>query len=225
MRPAGLTAVCVIALCLGVMGAMGVVVGIGGLVLQPAIQRWAADFQKNMPGGQSPQAQKQFEAQQEMMKEMDVVVRKWIVPSLVGTAICVVAVIGLIVGSIKGLNLRPMAHKWMIVGMSAGILHALLAGYVGLGTQRDSQAVTQRFMDQTLQAGPAATAPGAKAIMSSTMQMTTVLAMVMVFGWGLIKCTTYAFSIWYLLTPRIRQLFESDGSERAVIDALSEKPT
>jgi len=225
MRPAGLTAVCIIALCLGVLGAMGVVVGLGGLVLQPAIQRWSTDMQKNLPGGQTPQMQQQLERQQVMMKEMEAVMHKWIVPSLIATGICVVAVIGLIVGSVKGLNLRPMAHKWLIVGMSAGIIHTLVGGYVGLGTQRESQLVTQRFMDQTLQSGPAATAPGAKAIMNSTMQMTMVLAMVMVFGWGLLKCITYAFSIWYLLTPPIRRLFEGDGSEQAVIDALSATPT
>lgn len=225
MRPAGLTAVCIIALCLGVMGAMGVVVGIGGLVLQPAIQKWSTDLQKSLPGAQTPQGQKQAELQQQMMKELEPVTRKWLIPSLAVSGICVVAVIGLIVGSIKGLNLRPKAHKWLIVGMTAGILHTLLGGYVQVAAQRDTLPVTQRFMDQTLQSGPAATAPGAKAIMNSTMQMSMALAMVFAFGWGLVKCITYAFSIWYLLTPRIRRLFEGDGSEQAVIDALSETPT
>jgi hypothetical protein len=225
MRPPGLTAVCIIALCLGVMGAMGIVVGIGGLVLQPAIQKWSTDLQKSLPGAQTPQGQKQAELQQNMMKELEPLTRRWLIPSLIGSAICLVAVVCLITGSIKGLNLRPMAHKWLIIGMSAGILHALVGGYVGHAVQRETQILTMRYMDQTLQSGPAAKAPGAKALMNSTMQLTMVIGMVMTFGWGLVKCIFYAFGIWYLLTPMIRRLLEGDGSERAVIDALSATPT
>jgi hypothetical protein len=225
MRPAGLTAVCIIALCLGVMGGMGIVVGTVGLVLQPAIQKWATDLQKGLPGAQSAQGQKQAELQQNMMKELEPVTRKWLIPSIIGSTVCLVAVVCLIVGSIKGLNLRPMAHQWLIIGMSTGILHALVAGYVGHSVQRETQMVTMRYLDQTFQAGPAAKAPGAKAVVNSTMQISVVLGMVMIYGWGLVKCTFYAFSIWYLLTPQIRRLFEGDGSERALIDALSEAPT
>jgi hypothetical protein len=61
--------------------------------------------------------------------------------------------------------------------------------------------------------------------MNSSMQLSMAIAMTFAFGWGLVKCITYAFSIWYLLTPQIRRLLEGDGSERAIIDALSETPS
>jgi hypothetical protein len=57
------------------------------------------------------------------------------------------------------------------------------------------------------------------------MQAGTAIGLAFAFGWALAKCGMYGVCIWYLLTPRVRRLLEGDGSERAIIDALSEAPT
>lgn len=225
MRPAGLTAVCIISLILGLFGSLAVLLGCVGLIAQPAIMKMSQDFQKSVVTSQSPQVQQQLQQQEAMMNQMAAVQKKWMVPSAAAMLIAVVAVVGLIVGSIKGLYLKPQAHKWMIAGMTAGIVHALVASYIGYATQRDTQGIVMQQMNQTMQAAPGGMPPGAAAMTNSAMQASMAISFAFIFGWAFVKCAYYATAIWYLLTPRIRRLFEGDGSDRAIIDALSEQPT
>jgi hypothetical protein len=227
MRPAGLTAVCIISLCLGVLGTFGLLAGCFGLVAQPMIMQWSRDFQKSITQNQSsPQLQQMQEQQEAMLEELQTIQRKWLIPSVAGLGIAAVAVIGLIVGAIKGLSMKPYAHKWLIIGMSAAIIHSLVASFVGYVTQRETQVIMVRQMNQTMQQNtPGGMPPGATALTTNAMQLGAAIGMVLIFGWMLVKCGFYTIGIWYLLTPRIRQLFEGDGSDRAVIDALSDAPT
>lgn len=225
MRPAGLTAVCIISLILGLFGSLALLAGCGGLIFQSTIMKMSQDFQKSVVTSQAPQVQQQLQQQEAMMNQITQVQKKWIVPSAAAMLIAAVAVAGLIVGAIKGLYLKPNAHKWMIAGMTAGIVHALAAAYIGYATQRDTQGIVMQQMNQTMQNAPGGMPPGAQAVTNSAMQASMAIGVAFVFGWAFAKCAYYATAIWYLLTPRIRRLFEGDGSDRAIIDALSEQPT
>jgi len=224
MRPAGLTAVCIISLCLGVLGGFSLLAGCVGLVAQPFMMDAMQNFMKGMGGAQSPQMQQQLEQQRVVMQETLVVQQRWMPFMILAMVILAVAVVGLIVGAVKGLRLKRMAHRWMIFGMATAMVHALVAGYVGYGSQVESQAIVMRHFNQTVQTSPGMANPAAKAMANNMMQAGTGIGMVIVFGWVLLKCGYYAIAIWYLLTPPIRKLFEGDGSERAIIDALSDRP-
>ena len=224
MRPSGLTAVCVICLVMGALGCFPLLFGCIGLVAQPMINEVTQDFVRGMAGN-SPQVQQQLDQQESMMQEVMAIQREWMPYSIAAMVFLAVAVVGMIVGAILGLNLKRMAHVWMITGMVAAIAHGLIGGYVGYTIQRDSQAIVMRNMNQAMQAGPAPAPPAAKAMANSAMQAGQAVGLMFMVFWLLVKCGTYGTCSWYLLTPKIRQLFEGDGSERAVIDALSEPPT
>ncbi|MBL8849213.1 MAG: hypothetical protein JNG89_05995 [Planctomycetaceae bacterium] len=229
MRPAGLTAVCILSLVFGVLGGFSFVGGVMATFLQPVILDMTEWMQAKIVSAQPPQMQQQFNqqlaGQQQMMRETVAVQRRWM-PVMLGSLLIVgAAAVALIVGAIKGLGLKPRAHHWLIAGMAAGILHALLSGYVGAGIQQESQVITMRYVNQTLQASPGGANPAARAMTTNFAQAGTAIGMAFIFGWALLKCGIYAVGIGYLLTPRIRQLFEGDGSERAIIDALSAKPS
>lgn len=229
MRPAGLTAVCVISLVLGGLGSLSLLCGCVNTMFQSVMMDASLGMQDWIKNLQPPQMRqqmaKQWEHQDELMQEVAAIQANWRIISIALLLILAVAAVGLIGGAIKGLNLRPRAHHWMIIGMSAGILHGLFAAYRDTGIQRETQVLTIRHMEKTLQSMPGGPNPQSRVMTSSAMQLTGTLAAVIYYGWALVKCTTYATCIWYLLTPRIRQLFEGDGSERAVIDALSDTPT
>lgn len=229
MRPAGLTAVCIISYVLGFTGSLALLCGCANTLFQSAIMEASLGVQNWFDNLQPPQMQQQmakhYEYERELMQEFAAIQANWLVISVALLLVLAVAVVGLIGGAIKGLNLSPRAHHWMIVGMSVGIVHGLFGAYRDAGIQRESQVLSLRHMERTLQATPGGANPQARAMTSSAMQVTSTLSAVLYWGWALVKCTTYAICIWYLLTPRIRQLFEGDGSERAVIDALSETPT
>jgi hypothetical protein len=229
MRPAGLTAVCILSLAFGVLGGFSFVGGVVATFLQPVILDMTEWMQAKIISAQPAQMQKQFDqqlaGQKQMMRETMAVQQRWM-PIMIGSMLVLgAAAVALIVGAIKGLGLKRQAHYWMIAGMSAGILHALMSGYVGAGIQQESQVITMRYLNQTTQSTPGGANPAARAMMTNAAQAGTAFGMVIVFGWALLKCGCYATCIGYLLTPRIRKLFESDGSERSIIDALSAKPT
>lgn len=227
MRPAGLTAVCIISLIVGVLGGFAVVAGCGGLMFRSTIMKLSQDFQKTVMSGapQTPQLQQMQKQNEAMMNELVKVQNKWIVPGVAAMFVSAAAVVGLIVGGIRGLNLKPRAHLWMIVGFSAGILHALIASYIGYATQHDTQAIMVQQMNQAMLTVPGSAPPGARAMTSSAMQAGAAIGFAFIFGWAFLKCAAYATCIGYLLTPRNRKLFEGDGSDRAVIDALSAPPS
>jgi hypothetical protein len=225
MRPAGLTAVCIITLCFGVLGGFSLFGGCLSIAAQPLMLKFVGGATQKLVSANTPQMQQKLEQQQAVMKETLAVQRQWLPFMIVGLVILAVAVVSLIVGAIKGLNLRPMAHRWMITGMTAAIVHAFISTFVAYRTQMESQEISFRHFNQALQTTPGATNPAAQAMANNMMQVGTSLGLVVIFGWTLLKCGYYLIAIWYLLTLRIRQLFESDGSDQAVIDALSDAPT
>ena len=229
MRPAGLTAVCLLSLALGVLGGFSFIGGVVTTFLQPVILDATEWMQGQIVSSQPPQMQQQFSqqlaGQKQMMRETIDVQRRWMPVMFVSLLILAATAVALIVGAIKGLGLKPRAHHWMIAGMAGGILHALVSGYVGAGVQHESQMITMRYVNQTLQATPGGTTPAARSMTTNIAQAGAAIGMVFIFGWALLKSGIYGTCIWYLLTPRIRALFEGDGSERAIIDALSPKPT
>jgi len=228
MRPAGLTAVCVISLILGLVGGLALVVRGAAYVAQPFLMKVAADFQQSVTR-QSPQMQEMQKHQEAMNQEIAAIQRRWLVPSIAGNLIAAVAAVGLVVGAVRGLHMKPRAHILLIAGMAAGILHGLMASSIGYATARETQPIMQRHMTLATQNVGAGLPPAARAMQTSMtnsmMQVGTALGFVFIFGWTFVKCAVYAVCIWYLQTPRIRKLFEGDGSDRAVIDALSDAPS
>jgi len=228
MRPAGLTAVCIICLIVGLFGSLGLLLSCAGYIAQPMLMKLSSDFQKTLTP-RTAQTQQEQQLQETMMQDIAAIQRKWLIPSLAATFVAAVAMAGLIIGAIRGLHLRRMAHAWLIAGMAAAILHAFIASYIGYVTQREIQPIMAQQMTQAMQNAAPGAPPAARAMtsgmMSSAMQVSTAMGMMFIFGWTLLKCAFFAVGIWYLLTPRIRALFEGDGSDRAVIDALSDAPT
>ena len=64
MRPAGLTAVCIIALVMGAIGAFTSIFGCIGLVAQPLVMELTQWFMELLPGSNTPQFQQQMDQQQ-----------------------------------------------------------------------------------------------------------------------------------------------------------------
>lgn len=229
MRPTGLTAVCLIAMALGVLGGFSLFTSIVATFLQPAILDFTEWMQAKIMSVQPAQMQQQFAqqmaSQKQMMQEMIAIQRGWMLYLVAGLVVLAATATALIVGGIKGLRLRPRAHYWMIAGFSAGILHALISTFVGIAIQRESEPITMKYVNQSMQTNPAMANPAARAMMTNASQAGATIGYAFLFGWALLKCGAYATCIGYLLTPRNRRLFEGDGSERAIIDALSDKPT
>jgi hypothetical protein len=214
MRPGGLIAVCVIALCLGLLGLFGATMQCLGAVLQSAILDFAQNLQ---PGGMpGPQFQQQLQLQQEIMA----VQSRWL-PFTIGlTVLNAIASLSLIVASILGFCLNPRTNQWFVPTLSCAIVHSLLYVVLTAGMQHEMQAVMAKQMAQMMQQGGTPPPPGSALMMSNAMKASSAIGIAVVGGWALLQIVFYATALWYLLQQDVRSLFMPPS-----LDELAAEPT
>lgn len=208
MRPGGLTAICVIGLCLAVLGLFSCGTGCLGLVFQSAIQGFTAQMQQGVPGGQ------------ELQEEIAALQARWMPLSTANLVLNAVASGLLLAGSILGLKMSPRTSQIFIPGLICGILQAV--AYVGLTAvmQQEMQAVMAKQMTQMMQQGPNPAAPGAAAMTSGIMKMSSAIGIAVAVAWALALIVYYGTSIWYLRRKDVRALFSPPP-----LDELAAEPT
>jgi hypothetical protein len=212
MRPGGLTAVCVIGLCLGILGLFGATTQCLGAVLQSVIWDFAQGLQQGVP---APQVQQQMQMQQEIMA----VASRWMPFTVAAFVLNAIASGLLVAGSILGLRLSPRTNRWLVPGLICAILQALLGVGLQAIVQHDTQRVMARMMPQMIQQGGAA-APQAAAAMSGAMKVSFALSVAFVGGWALLQIVFYATALWYVLRKDVRSLFAPP-----TLEELAAEPT
>lgn len=213
MRPTGLSAICIISLVLGVLGASGLLMGCFGLLMQPAMMRFVEQMQQNLPPQPGVQTQDPLAIHREAMA----IQARWRGVLIAGFVLQAAAVSGLIFGGIQGLRLKRAAHKWLIAGMLIGILHAGVSAYAGYAMQRESRALVMRSM-QTAPGGMPPP-PAVRGMMTQIMQLSEAVALLQTFGWAAIKCGFFGVGIWYLSQRHIRRLLEPQEPLEIVFEA------
>ncbi len=213
MRPGGLTAVCVIALCLGILGLFGATMQCLGAVLQSVILDFAQNLQ---PGGlPGPQFQQQLQMQQEIMA----VQSRWL-PFTIGlTVLNAIASVSLIVASSLGFCLNPRTNQWFVPTLICAIVYSLLNVVLQAGMQHEMQAVMSKQMAQMMQQGGVPPPPGAAPVMSNAMKMGSAIGMAFVGGWALLQIVFYATALWYLLQQDVRNLFTPPSLDELAAEA------
>lgn len=201
MRPSGLTAICVIGLCLAGLGATTLAGGIFGLLAQPAINQFNLNMQKDMP----PEFK---QAQQDMQRDILAVQQKW-APALAGIAVFnLVTVLLLAAGCILGLKLHPKAFRWLMIALVCGLVFELARLVPGIGMQQETQAVIGRYMERFMMAGPKGAPAEARQMMQTMMQVGAGIGLAITVGWAALLIGFYGWSIWYLQQPDVKKLFE-----------------
>ncbi len=207
MRPTPLTVICIIGLCLAVMGAFTILSSCGGLAMQPLMDDLMSSFQRSMPP--NPQMQQQMDAQMAMQREMMAAQRPWIIPGLI---LQLVSVTLLFIGCIRGLALKPRAHRWLLAALIVGIFQSVAQIGLTWGMQEQMMAITSRHMPNLMRPPPGTPMPpGMNQFMSAWMNFVMSISILFVALWGLAKIGYFAWSIWYVSTPGVRRLFIGDG--------------
>ena len=210
MRPGGLTAVCVIGLCLAVLGLCSSAWGCLGIVFQSMFQEFATQMQQGMPGAG---------AQLQMQQDLMAVQARWQPYVVANVVLNGVASSLLLVGAILGLRLSSRTNFWFVPALACATLHAVLYVVLQAGMQHEMQSVMARQMAQMMQQGGAA-APGGAAVMSGTMRMMSAIGIAFAGGWALLQIVYYATALWYLLQRSVRSLFTPP-----TLEALAAEPT
>lgn len=218
MRPTALTVICVIGLCLAGIGLMVFCLSSAQLALFSAFSDAILTlFSSFMPPQQAQQ-------QRELIEATQAVARRWLPVQIGLLALHLATIVLLAVGCIKGLRLSRGGHQWLVAAMICGIGLELARLYPNVAIQRETEAVTMRHMNQALQ-GQRGTPPQARAMMTSMVQFSRGVGLLFIGGMLLLKLGFYGGSLWYVLKPDVKRLFEPEPVLIELVDdARSEPP-
>ncbi|MFN0052810.1 MAG: hypothetical protein ACKV0T_11505 [Planctomycetales bacterium] len=206
-RPGGLTAVCILALLLGIVGLL---TGCAGL----ASQAFGAQLQEAMSGMQPGGNEAMRQAQQEMNTKILAVAKKYAWMTVPLLVVKMVAELLMIAGAAGALGLKPFGRKWLMWGLTAALVIESISLIPALLLQNETQAVTQEYMNKIMSG--AGGGQGAAEFGSSITQVATIIGLVLAIGWLLVKALYYVLSLRYLRKREIAALFGSGSHSHEV---------
>ena len=182
-KPGGLTAIAVICLILGSLGALMALFGIAMLFLQGSMNQ----FQAAQPGGPPP----------EFLAEMEALQASQFIPTLIVNGCNVIIGSLLAIGSIGVLGTKEWGRNLLRNALLAAIFFVVVRGIYGMWVQYSSMSVISKMVP----------AGGDKATMEAIMQGTIIFGIVIGVIWMVVLIGFYIWSRIYLNKPPIRALF------------------
>ena len=182
-KPGGLTAIAVICLILGSLGALIALFGIVMLFFQGSMNQ----FQAAQPGGPPP----------EFLAEMEALQASQFIPTLIVNGCNVIIGSLLAIGSIGVLGTKEWGRSLLRNALLAAIFFVVVRGIYGMWVQYSSMSVISKMVP----------AGGDKATMEAIMQGTIIFGIVIGVIWMVVMIGFYIWSRIYLNKPPIRALF------------------
>ena len=182
-KPGGLTAIAVICLILGSLGALMALFGIVILFFQGSMNQ----FQAAQPGGPPP----------EFLAEMEALQASQFIPTLIVNGCNVIIGSLLAIGSIGVLGTKEWGRNLLRNALLAAIFFVVVRGIYGMWVQYSSMSVISKMVP----------AGGDKATMEAIMQGTIIFGIVIGVIWMVVLIGFYIWSRIYLNKPPIRALF------------------
>jgi hypothetical protein len=202
-RPGGLTAICVIAMIFGGLGAVSSMFSLGNLVMRSYLKS-AFDVR------QQPGMSKEFvEAQRDMQKKTDAVTDRYLGFFWVSTPVNLFLGTSLFIGGILVLQFKPKGRTFLAAVFVATILFEIARTPVHVYMQREVVTVMSNSMPRMMNAIPAKDGSNAAVAegMATMMKVGTLAMIVFMVAFGLAKVIFYAIGVRYLGRPQIRRLF------------------
>jgi len=182
-KPGGLTAIAVICLILGSLGALMALFGIVMLFFQGSMNQ----FQAAQPGGPPP----------EFLAEMEALQASQFIPTLIVNGCNVIIGSLLAIGSIGVLGTKEWGRNLLRNALLAAIFFVVVRGIYSMWVQYNSMSVISKMVP----------AGGDKATMEAIMQGTIIFGIVIGVIWMVVMIGFYIWSRIYLNKPPIRALF------------------
>ena len=182
-KPGGLTAIAVICLILGSLGALIALFGIVMLFFQGSMNQ----FQAAQPGGPPP----------EFLAEMEALQASQFIPTLIVNGCNVIIGSLLAIGSIGVLGTKEWGRNLLRNALLAAIFFVVVRGIYSMWVQYSSMSVISKMVP----------AGGDKATMEAIMQGTIIFGIVIGVIWMVVLIGFYIWSRIYLNKPPIRALF------------------
>lgn len=212
-RPGGLTAICVIALVVGILSVFSGLSQFVNLLVGQKLQ--AAVMQVQAGNGEAAQ-----QAQQETQAKMAAIARKYAVYHWAcATTQSILAWI-MIVGAVLSLRLKSAGRKLLLIALVASLLFEPAKAVLTAAVTKQSAPVIIASMKAAAQnsAPPGSRqAEDINQMMGGLSQLIVAMQWAMLIGMTALWCIFYLVGVWYLTKPAVKALFapdvrsESDG--------------
>jgi hypothetical protein len=203
VRPGGLTAIAVISIVMACMGMFTVLASVVGLAAGEKLMNLQFSGQKIPP--------ERAQAVEQVKQEFLAVNQRWKSIGLALLGARGLIVLGLLVGGIMVLLLKPPGRTILGATFLLAVIADSAATATGIAMQREIIPIQHRMMAASM-----ASAKGGAALGESMGQMTESLAFVgyaMGIMWLLAKIVYYLVGFFYLRKPEVRALFDDQGPE------------
>lgn len=201
-RPGGLTAICILAIVLGVLGILAALGTLAAAALQDPMQNLVVQWQHQ-------ENKEAARVQQQINDETREFAKRHIVRNGLFSAARLLVASGLLAGSILTFRLRTYGRKILLAAFAAGIAFELAQIWPAV----DAIPFTQRTIQLSMEAqqiemqARGQNADDVAALMRVMTKAIAAMQVVMVAGMLLAKAGFYAFGLWYLTTSNVAALF------------------
>jgi hypothetical protein len=205
-RPGWLTAICVIAIILGVLGVFAALAGAGGLFVNKMFREQLAN-QRQAPG--MPQGM--VDAQQKMQEAMYAVADRYFIADIILLPIHGLISIFLVVAAARAMTLVPETRTLFQWALIAALVMLVAMTLKGLVQEIEMFGVMDQFIKDMAGNMPGQGGQG-KDVVITAMRVGMVIGAVLGFGWQFLLFLYYGLSLNYLSRPNIIALYAGKTS-------------
>ncbi len=214
-RPGGLTAICVIAIILGVLGLLSSLWGLASLAIGPSLQK-----AMQVPP-QGPGRDRAMELQRTMQQKIQAVADRYRWPTAVFALLNVGLAGCMLAGGIMGLKRNAKARTLLTAVFAVAILFVISRGIVEAFAQWEIAAIMSDLLPRMMeQAGPpnAPNVPNAAAMGSAFAKIGIVLGLAYAVVSIVVKLTYYAVGWFYLRRPAVCRWLDGANAQFPAAD-------
>lgn len=202
-RPGGLTAICIVAIVLGVLGLFsGTMKGVNAL--------FGAQMQQAF-GGMGAATPEQAKAQQEMQAALADEMRRFALANGILAVAQVALCGGLIYSAVKTLGIKAAGRKLLLALCACLLLYEVCQLATVVIQQLSLSPIMELYMPRMMK-DPSGKTAGAEKFGQAIARMSIIVGVVMQCVWTLIKFVFFAVAIRYLRKAKIISLFDSSAA-------------
>jgi hypothetical protein len=205
-RPGGLTAVCIIAIILGVMGVF--TAGTSGLValFGGQIQQW----QTNMGTAGGPAEMRDL--QEEMNAKTSAIMNRFRVVNVTLALFHFLLAGALLYGGVQALKLRERGRKMLWRACAVAIVFEFVRAVPHTLMQLENMALMEDYFPRLMEASAPGTQGEQIAAFGKMMaRFSIIMGWVFFFGWMFMKLAYYSVTLRYVAKPEIRAVYRPDS--------------
>jgi len=202
-RTGGLTAICVIALVLGILSAFSSVMQFVSLLVGDKLQTAISEVQPKHNQGMQ-------DVQQQIMEKTAAITQKYAVYHWVCFAVQSILAAIMIVGAILALQLKASGRTLLLIAFAGSLLFEPAKAALTAAVTRETMPITLEGIKQAAEASEAPgkkPPPGFEQMIGGISKTIVVMQWVVLVGMTAAWCIFYLVGVWYLTKPAVKALF------------------